>query len=93
MGYLRCRIHASPVETVSLKISEAAGAVRAVESMRHPWKHFRWWFRRPEGLFALSNPCLTIGSSFVDDFWFCSESVFVDDFIAHMGSLRCPIHA
>jgi hypothetical protein len=29
------------VEVVSLKISEAAGAVSAVESMRHPWKHVR----------------------------------------------------
>jgi len=48
---------------------------------------------RPEGLFALSNPCLTRGSRFVDDFLFCSDSVFVDDFKAHMGSLRCQIHA
>jgi hypothetical protein len=28
------------VEEVSLKISEAAGAVCAVESMCHPWKQF-----------------------------------------------------
>jgi len=48
---------------------------------------------RLEGLFALSNPCLTRGSRFVDDFLFCSDSVFVDDFVAHMGSLRCRIHA
>jgi hypothetical protein len=34
-------MHASPVEAVSLKISEGAGAVGAVESMRHLWKHFR----------------------------------------------------
>jgi hypothetical protein len=39
MGCLLCLIHASPVEAVSLKISEAVGAVYAVESMRHPWKH------------------------------------------------------
>jgi hypothetical protein len=44
MGCLRCRIHASPLEAVSLKISEA------------------------EGLFALSNACVTSGSSFVEDF-------------------------
>jgi hypothetical protein len=32
------------------------------------------------GLFALSNPCVTRGSSFVDDFLVTSDSVFVDDF-------------
>jgi len=41
MGCLRCRIHALSVEAVSLKISEAAGAVCAVESMGHEWKQFR----------------------------------------------------
>jgi len=41
MGCLRCRINASPVEAVSLKMSEAAGVVCAVESRRHPWKQFR----------------------------------------------------
>jgi CMP-N-acetylneuraminic acid synthetase len=49
MGCLRCRILASPVEAVSLKISEAAGVVSAVESMRHPWKQFRSRFLRPQG--------------------------------------------
>jgi len=39
-GYLRSRINASPVEAVSLKISEAAGAVCTVECMRHQWKQF-----------------------------------------------------
>jgi hypothetical protein len=28
------------MEAVSLKISEAAGAVGAIESMGHPWKQF-----------------------------------------------------
>jgi hypothetical protein len=53
MGCLRCRILASPVEavslkisevvveSVSLKISEAPWAVCAVESLRHKWKQFR----------------------------------------------------
>jgi hypothetical protein len=36
---------------------------------------------KQQGLFALSYPCVTSGSS------------FVDDFIARMGSLRCRIHA
>ena len=91
-GCLCCRIHASPVEAVSLMISESPGAVCAVESMRHPWKLFRWWFLSqewisfqwwflsPQGLFALLNPCVTRWSSFVDDFW------------VHKGCLRCRIH-
>ena len=83
---MHCRIHASPVEAVSLQISEAAGAMCAVESMRHPWKQFRCRFLRPQGLLALSNPCVTGGRSFVDDF-------IVDDFYAHMGCLRYRIQA
>jgi hypothetical protein len=50
-------MHASPVETVSMNISEAAG------------------------LFALSNPYVTRGST------------FVDDFCGHLGCLLCLIHA
>jgi len=38
---VRCQMHASPVEAVSLMISEATGAVCAVESMGHEWKQFR----------------------------------------------------
>jgi hypothetical protein len=56
-GYLRCRIHASPVEVVSLKISES------------------------QGVFVLSNACVTRGSS------------FVEDFRGRTGCLRCRIHA
>jgi len=80
-GCLRCWIHVSPMEAVSLMISESLGAVCAIESMHHLWKKFRWWFMRPEGLLALSNPCVTCGSSFIDDFW------------GHMGYLRSRIHA
>jgi hypothetical protein len=61
--------------------------------MCHRWKQFRCWFLRLQGLFALSNPCVTCGSSFVDDFWDGSDSVFVDNFWARMCSLRCRIHA
>jgi len=104
-GCLRCRIHASPVAAVSLRISQMAatlflmitsqstGAVCAIESMRHPWQQFRWWFLSPQGLFALSNPCVTRGSSFVDYFWVGRDSVFVDDFWSQRGSLLCRIHA
>jgi len=77
-GWLRCRIHVSPVEAVSLMIYESLGAVCGVESMRHPSKQFRWWFLRPHRLFALSNPRVACGSIFVDYFWVESDSVFVD---------------
>jgi hypothetical protein len=80
-GCLRCPIHGWPVEAVSLIISEATWGVCAVESTRHPWKKFHWLFLRPQELFALSNPGVTPGSSFVDDFW------------GHRGCLRCRIHA
>jgi len=91
-GCLRCRIHASPVEAVSLMISEATGSDCVVESMRHPSKQFRWWFLsrqrlsfcgwflRAHGLIALWNPCVTHGRSFVDDLW-CQR-----------GCLHRPIH-
>jgi hypothetical protein len=115
-GYLRCRIHASPVEALSLMISESivtqfsvmifdpAGFVCTVEFMCQQWKQFRWWFLSrqwlsfrwwflsPHELFALSNPCVTCGSSFVDDFWDGNDLVFVDDFWVHRGCLRCRIH-
>ena len=92
-GCFYSRIHASLVGAVSLIISELAttkfslmfsesiGAVCAVESTRHPWLQFRWWFLSQKGLFALSNPYVTRGSSFVDDFW------------GHLGFLCCRIHA
>jgi len=38
---VRCPIDASPMEVLSVMISEAGGAVCAVESMRHQWKQFR----------------------------------------------------
>jgi hypothetical protein len=55
-GCERWRIHAWPVEAVSMTISESAanqfsltisqstGAVGADESKRHLWNRFRWWF-------------------------------------------------
>jgi len=62
-------------------ISKSLGVVCTVESMRHPWKQLHWWFLMPQGLFAMSNPWVTPGSS------------LVDDFLPIMGSLRCRIHA
>ena len=49
-GWLRCQIHASPVEAVLMMIFEATGAVCAVESIGHSLKHFRWWFLRRQRL-------------------------------------------
>jgi len=42
--FVHWRIHASPVEAVSLTISESTGVVCDGESMPHLWKQFRWWF-------------------------------------------------
>jgi len=76
----------------SLTISESIRVVCADESMRQPWKQFRWWFlswqrlsfywrfMRQQGLCPLTNPCTSHGSSFVDNFWVDNDSVFVDDF-------------
>jgi len=73
--------------------------------MRHPWKQFLWWYLSPYGVFALSNPCVTRGSSFVDDFWalrryLCCwihaspvEAVSLIISKSHTGCLRCTIHA
>jgi len=74
-------MHVLPVQAVSLMISEATRAVCAVESMHHQWKQFRCIFLRPQGLFPLSNPCVTRGSSFDGDFG------------GRRGCLRCRIHA
>jgi len=56
MGCLLCLIHALPVEAVSFMISDSAAT------------QFLLMISKPHGLFALSNPCLTHVSSFVDDF-------------------------
>jgi len=56
MGCLLCLIHASPVEAVSLTISDSAAT------------QFLLMISKPTWVFALSNPCVTRGSSFVDDF-------------------------
>ena len=52
----------------------------ANEYSRHLWKRFRWWFLSLQGLRALTNPCVTFGINFVDDFRFGSGSVFNECF-------------
>jgi hypothetical protein len=61
-------------------IFEAIRVTCTVESMRLLWKQFRrwflrrqrlsfqYWFLRPQGLLALSNQCVTLGSSLIDHF-------------------------
>jgi len=119
-GCLRCRIHASPVKVLLLMIFESLGAVWAVQFLYDFWvprgrngylcpcvtsgSRIRWWFMSPHGLFALSNPCVTRGSSLS----IISESQgvvctvesmrhpwkqFVDDLWVPRGWLRCPMHA
>jgi hypothetical protein len=77
---------------LSLPISQSKGAGSADESKRHlcnlfhwrfPRRHrlcFRWLFLCQQRLRALTNPRVTCGSGFHDDFWAGSESVFVDYF-------------
>jgi hypothetical protein len=77
----------------SLTISESLGAFYADESTRHLWKQFRWLFLSQQGLCTVTNPCLTYGSSFVDDFWVCSNSVFVDYFWVNRGIVCSQIQA
>jgi hypothetical protein len=60
-------------------IFESLGDVWAVESMRHPWEQFVDDFRVPRVVCSV-NPCVTLGSS------------LVDDFLDIMGSLRFRIH-
>jgi len=74
------------------------------ESIRHLWKQFSWWFLSrqqlnlpwlilsQQGLWALMNPCISSGTSFGDDFWVCSNSVFLDYFWVNRDYVRWPIH-
>jgi hypothetical protein len=91
-GWVCWRIHASPLEVVSMMISkltpsqfsltfsESTGAAGAHESMCHLWKVFRWWF--------LSRQRLSFCWLFISQQRLCSlrnprvtcGSGFVDDF-------------
>jgi len=79
--------------------------VWADESIRHLSKQFwglflsgqrlsfPWLFPSQQRLCGLTNPCVTSRSSFGDDFWVCSESVFLDSLCVNRGSVRWWIHA
>jgi len=73
-------------------------------SMCQLWKMF-WWgvlsrqglsfpllFLSQQGLWALSNPCASSGSSFGDDFWVGSDSVFIDYFRVNRRCVHWRIH-
>ena len=64
MSCMRCLFHVSAVEAVSLMVSDSTET------------HFVLMIRRPLGLIALSNPRVSRGSSFSDDFWVVSDSDF-----------------
>ena len=64
------------MEVVSLMISESTTTL------------FSLIISETTGVFALSNPCVTRGSSFVEDFSDGIDSVFDDYFSVHRGCLR-----
>jgi len=76
----------------SVTISNSTGAVIADQSTRHLWNRFRSRFQRREwrsfhsqflsqqGLGALTNPRVTFGTCYVDDFPVDTDSVFVEFF-------------
>jgi hypothetical protein len=103
-GCVLSQIQASPVEGVSLMISESAptlfllnfskstGATSASEYTHHLCKVFRWWFLSRQrlsfhwlfltqkGLWALTNPRVTFGICFGDDYGVGRGLVFIDCF-------------
>jgi hypothetical protein len=80
-GYVRWWIQLSPMEVVSLMISESKRL------------SFQWLFLRPQGLCALMNPPVTCGSGFVYDLWVGSDLVFVVYFWVNRGCGRWVGHA
>jgi len=89
----------------SLTFSESTGAASTSESTRLLWKVFRWWFLSwqrtsfhwlflsQEGLLVVTNPRVTFGIGFVDDFRDGSGSVFFNSFYVNKGWGRWRIHA
>jgi hypothetical protein len=98
-------IFESAAPQFALTNSESTGVVAADKSTRHLRKRFRWWFSSrqwlsfrwlilsQQGLWPLMNPCVTCGSSFVDDFWVGTDLVFLDFLWVHRGCERWQNHA
>jgi hypothetical protein len=80
--------------------SESTRVAIADESTRYVWKAFWWRFLRhhrlsflwiilsQQGLWALTNPRVTCGSGFVDDFWVGNDLVLVEFFWVHRACER-----
>jgi hypothetical protein len=88
----------------SLTISESTEAVCSHESTPHLCKQFHSQFMSRQRLSSpslfltqyelctLTNPSVTCGSSFVDNFWVCRDSVFIDYFWVNRSCVSWQIH-
>jgi hypothetical protein len=89
----------------SLIVYESIGAVWDDESIRHQWKQFRglfltgrrlnfpWLLMSRQGLCVLTNPRVTSGNTFGEDFWEGSDSVFLHCFWVNRCCVRWGFHA
>jgi len=103
-GLWRFQIHTSPLEGVSVMISQAAptpfsltffesiGGASSSECKCHLRKLFHWVFLNQQGLRALPNPRVTFGRCFGDDFAVSTDSIFVDFFWVNRGCELFWIH-
>jgi hypothetical protein len=97
-------IYESSATQFSLTISESTEVVCYHESTPHLCEQFRSWFMSRQRLSSpslfltqyelctLTNPGITCGSSFVDDFWVCSDWVFIDYLWVNKGCVSWQIH-
>jgi len=93
-------ISESAVTQFSLNIFEWTGVVCTVESKHQLCKQFRWLFLRQQRrsftwlflsqqlLCALTNPFVSFGSCFFDDFWIGIDWDFLDYFWVNKGCVR-----
>jgi len=91
-------------DLVFINYLESTGAVCADESIHKLCKQFRWWFmsrqrlrfhwqfQSQQGLCVLTNPCVSFRTSFGDDYWVPSDSVFLEYFWVNGGCVRWRIH-
>jgi len=77
---MRWRLHASPMEAVSLMVSESTATQLSVMIFNQ------------QGLCERTNPGFTCGGSLVDCFWVGIDSVFARDFAVYRVSLHRRIH-
>ena len=99
------KISESAPTPFSLTFSKSTGDGGTEESTRHLWNRFLWRFQRRQwlnfhwlflsqhGMGALTNPRVTVGSSFVDDFPVGIDLVVVDFFFVNRGCESFRFHA